>query len=167
MSSEQQGASIEEGQSDIGFVRLPVHVKSPGLRVEELYTEQLVLAVPVSHRLSQLDEVSVAALHEELFVSLPHHERGGLSYRVAEVCMRNGFFPRAARATSRKTTQLSLVEAGLGVALVPASMRAIAPVGVRFVPLTGADNATTVAMLYRRGASALVGGFAAVLGGKT
>ena len=62
---------------------------------------------------------------------------------------------------------MSRVEAGLGVALVPASMRAIAPIGLRFVPLTGADNATTVAMLYRRGASPLVGGFAAVLGGKT
>lgn len=163
MSSEHQGQHIEEGRSDIGFVRLPVHVKFPSVRIEELYTEQLMLAVPLTHPLSGADEVAVSALREASFVSLPHGERGGLSYRVAELCMRNGFFPGAARATSRKTTQLSLVEAGLGVALVPASMRAIAPPGVRFIPLTGTDNATSVAMLYRRGASTLVDGFADAL----
>ncbi|MDR6450445.1 DNA-binding transcriptional LysR family regulator [Paraburkholderia terricola] len=165
MSSEHQGEHIEEGRSDIGFVRLPIHIRYPGVRVKELYTEPLMLAVPVAHRLSQFNEVAVAALREESFVSLPHGERGGLSYRVAELCMRNGFFPRAARATSRKTTQLSLVEAQLGIAVVPASMRSIAPAGVRFVSLKGTDNSTAVAMLYRRETSALVDGFAATLQG--
>lgn len=163
MSSEHQGGNIEEEKSDVGFVRLPIHVKFPGLHVQELFTEQLMLAVPAAHPLAKRDEVSIAELREEPFVSLPHRERGGLSYRVAEICMRNGFFPRGARATSRKTTQLSLVDAGLGVALVPASMRAIASSGVRFVGLAGKDNATTVAMLYRRDASVAVERFAAAL----
>jgi DNA-binding transcriptional LysR family regulator len=168
MSSEHQGEDIEEGRSDIGLVRLPVHIKFPGVRVEELYTEPLMLAVPVAHPLSQRTEVSVAELREEPFVALPHGERGGLSYRVAELCMRNGFFPRAARATSRKTTLLSLIDAGLGVALVPDSMRSIAPVGVRFIRLTAGETATTTAAaLYRRGASPLVDGFAAALRGET
>jgi len=163
MSSEHQGEDIEKGRSDIGLVRLPVHIKFPGVRVEELYTEQLMLAAPASHPLNERAEVAVAELREEPFVSLPHAERGGLSYRVAELCMRNGFFPRAARATSRKTSLLSLVEAGLGVALVPVSMRSIAPAGVRFISLKGADSSTAVALLYRRGASALVEGFVAAL----
>ncbi|WP_269113049.1 LysR family transcriptional regulator [Burkholderia cepacia] len=167
MSSEQQGEDIEEGRSDVGLVRLPVHVKFPGVRVEELYTEQLMLAAPSAHPLSQRTEVSVTELREEPFVSLPHGERGGLSYRVAELCMRNGFFPRAARAISRKTTLLSLVDAGLGVALVPGSMRSIAPGGVRFVPLAAADCSTAVALLYRRGVSPLVDGFAAALRAET
>jgi len=154
---------IEKGRSDIGLVRLPVHIKFPGVRVEELYTEQLMLAAPASHPLNERAEVAVAELREEPFVSLPHAERGGLSYRVAELCMRNGFFPRAARATSRKTSLPSLGEAGLGVALVPVSMRSIAPAGVRFISLKGADSSTAVALLYRRGASALVEGFAAAL----
>ncbi|MCC8397343.1 LysR family transcriptional regulator [Paraburkholderia sp. MMS20-SJTR3] len=163
MSSEHQGEDLEEGRSDIGLVRLPVHIRFPGVQVEELYTEQLMLAVPLLHPLSERTEIAVVELREELFVSLPHAERGGLSYRVADLCMRNGFFPRAARATSRKTTLLNLVEAGLGIALVPASMRAVAPAGVRFVALSGMDSLTAVALLYRRGASQLVKGFAAAL----
>jgi DNA-binding transcriptional LysR family regulator len=167
MSSEHQGKDIDEGRSDIGLVRLPVQIRFPGLRVDELYTEPLMLAAPVAHPLSQRAEVSVAELREEPFVSLPHVERGGLSYRVAELCMRNGFFPRAARATSRKTTLLSLVDAGMGVALVPDSMRFIAPAGVRFVRLADEDNSTAAAVLYRRGASPLVDGFAAALRAET
>jgi DNA-binding transcriptional LysR family regulator len=37
---------------------------------------------------------------------------------------------------SRKTTQLQLIQAGFGVALLPESMQDIAPVGVRFLPLS-------------------------------
>ncbi|CAH2791168.1 MAG: Transcriptional regulator, LysR family [uncultured Caballeronia sp.] len=156
MSSEHQGADIEEGRSDIGLARLPIHIQYAGTRVDEVCTEQMMLAVPTGHRLARIEQVSVAMLREESFVSLPHAERGGLSFRVAELCMRNGFFPCAARMTSRKTTQLTLIEAGLGVALLPASMRSIAPAGVRFIRLEGNDNSTTVAMLYRGDASALV-----------
>ena len=48
---------------------------------------------------------------------IPHPQRGGLSYLSAELCMRAGFFPKAARVMSRKTTQLQLIQAGFGIAL--------------------------------------------------
>ncbi|MEJ2768355.1 LysR substrate-binding domain-containing protein [Mycetohabitans sp. B46] len=161
MPSEEQMASIEQGVNDVGFVRLPVHLEFPGVRVDELYSEPLMLAVSATHPLAVREAVSIAELREEPFVSLPHHERGGLSFRVAELCMKNGYFPRSARVTSRKTTQLSLIEAGFGVSLVAESMRLIAPAGVRFIRLAGTGNTTAVAMLYRSNASALVQAFVA------
>ncbi|WP_144634270.1 LysR substrate-binding domain-containing protein [Bordetella genomosp. 13] len=155
LSSEHQGDDIEQGLGDVGLARLPVQHRHPAVRIEALHIEPLMLAAPAAHRLARRKHVSIAALRDERFVSLPHPERGGLSFRVAELCLRNGFFPNAARATSRKTTQLALIAAGLGVSLLPASMRAIAPAGVRFVPLADEDTSTTVAMLHRHDASAL------------
>lgn len=163
LPSEHQGADVEDGRSDVGLVRLPVHHKHPHVVLEELYVEELRLAVPRSHPLAMEHAVSVAALREERFVSMPHGERGGLSFRVTELCMKHGFFPQAARAVSRKTTLLNLVDAGLGVALVPESMRAIAPESVVFVALEGAESATTVGILYRQGASAAVMAFVSAL----
>ncbi|MGV8195791.1 LysR substrate-binding domain-containing protein, partial [Pseudomonas aeruginosa] len=72
-----------------------------------------------------------------------------LSYRAAELCLGAGFYPRPARALSRKTSQLQLIEAGFGVALVPASMRAIAPPAVRFMSLAEAEAYSEVALAWR------------------
>ncbi|SAI71448.1 LysR family transcriptional regulator [Bordetella ansorpii] len=155
LTSEHQGDDIEQGSGDVGLARLPVQHRHPGVRIEELLTEPLMLAVPARHRLARRKKVAVADLRDERFVCLPHPERGGLGFRVAELCMRNGFFPHAARATSRKTTQLTLIAAGMGVSLLPACMRSIAPAGVRFVPLADEDTSTTVALLHRHDAPAL------------
>ncbi len=148
-SSENQGAEVEAGRADVGLVRLPTHRKFPGLRLRELYAEPLVLAVAASHRLAGQAAVEAGALRDEPFVSMPNAAQGGLSYRVAEMCVKNGFVPRAAAATSRKTTLLSLVQAGFGVAIVPAGMDAIAPPGVRLVPLAGQECHSTVALVHR------------------
>jgi DNA-binding transcriptional LysR family regulator len=163
MSSEHQGIEVEEGRADVGLVRLPTHRKFPGLEVVELFSEPLMLAVAAPHPLSGRMEVAVAELRDEPFVSMPHWARGGLSYRVTEMCSKNGFVPRPARATSRKTTLLSLIEAGFGVGIVPESMRAIAPAGVRLVRLSGQECESTVALVHRKEVSALVGKFVAAL----
>lgn len=161
--SEQHADEIEAGRCDLGLVRLPVQVRHPHVRMHTLYEEALMLAVSQRHPLARRPSVPVAALRHERFVSLPHSERGGLSFHVASLCMRHGFFPAAAQAISRKTTLLNLVDAGLGIALLPQGMRAIAPPTVRFIALQGSGHGTTVAMLCRTDAPALVEHFAAQL----
>jgi len=103
---------------------------------------------------------SIAALRDEAFVSIPHKDRGGLSYLVAGMCLAQGFFPKAARALSRKTTQLHLIEANLGIAIVPDSMRLVAPPGVRFIGLPEEESQSTVALISPRAASGMVAAFA-------
>ncbi|WP_458068125.1 LysR family substrate-binding domain-containing protein, partial [Pseudomonas aeruginosa] len=159
-SSEQQLADLAEGRLDLGLLRLPVLRQHPRLHLRALYREPLLLALAADHPLARREApVALAALAGETFVSIPHLQRGGLSYRAAELCLGAGFYPRPARALSRKTSQLQLIEAGFGVALVPASMRAIAPPAVRFLPLAEAEAYSEVALAWRRDDSPLVEGF--------
>jgi DNA-binding transcriptional LysR family regulator len=102
-------------------------------------------------------------LRDEAFISIPHPQRGGLSYLSAELCMRAGFFPKAARVMSRKTTQLQLIQAGFGIALLPKSMQDIAPANLRFLPLAEPDSLSTVALACAQGPSALVEQFCQTL----
>nr|WP_185160032.1 LysR family transcriptional regulator [Pseudomonas sivasensis] len=147
LSSEAQLEEIADGRLDIGLLRLPVLRQREGVRVEPLYNEQLLLAVPPNHRLARSNEpVDLEQLKDEAFISIPHPQRGGLSYLAAELCMRAGFFPKAARVMSRKTTQLQLIQAGFGIALLPKSMRDIAPANVHFLPLADPDCLSTVAL---------------------
>ena len=147
LSSEAQLEQIADGRLDIGLLRLPVLRQREGVRVEPLYKEQLLLAVPPNHRLARSNEpIDLEQLKDEAFISIPHPQRGGLSYLAAELCMRAGFFPKAARVMSRKTTQLQLIQAGFGIALLPKSMQDIAPANVHFLPLADPDCLSTVAL---------------------
>lgn len=157
LSSEAQLEEIAEGRLDVGLLRLPVLRQREGVRVVPLYEEQVLLAVPPDHRLARSNApVELAQLSDEAFISIPHPQRGGLSYLSAELCMRAGFFPKAARVMSRKTTQLQLIQAGFGIALLPKSMQHIAPANVHFLPLADPDCLSTVALAYAQAPSALV-----------
>lgn len=161
LSSEGQLEELAEGRLDIGLLRLPVLRQHEGLCVEPLLEEPLLLAVAGSHPLAGRRSVHLADLREEAFISIPHRQRGGLSYLSAELCMAAGFFPRPARVVSRKTTQLQLIQAGFGVALLPRCMQDIAPAALRFIPLDDPGCVSTVAIAYRRDAGTLVRQFLA------
>ncbi len=155
--SEYQAREIVEGSADIGLARLPILRANPDLESTVLYRERLVAAVPAGHRLAQRAEVEIAELRDEFFVTVPHRDRGGLSYLVAERCIAHGFYPRVARATSRKNSLLSLVNAGFGIAVVPQSMASISlSAGVSFPALKDADFHSEVALLRRRDAPVMV-----------
>lgn len=155
LSSEQQQDEIEAGRIDLGLVRLPVLRPAPSLICERIAIERLLLLVPAGHALAGETSVRVAALADTPFVSIPHRERGGLSYRVAQLCQQHGFFPRAAAATSRKIALINLVAAGFGVAIVPESLAAMAGPAVCRVTLDDPHAVCEVALLRRRDAGAL------------
>ena len=153
-SSEAQLEDIASGRLDIGLLRLPVLRQHEGVVLYDLFSEPLLLAVAAGHPLASTPRVKLDQLREERFISIPHRDRGGLSYLSASLCMEAGFFPQAAQVLSRKTTQLQLIQAGFGVALLPQCMREIAPVSVSFVALEG-DCQSTVALACRRDAGQL------------
>nr|WP_314533792.1 LysR family transcriptional regulator [uncultured Pseudomonas sp.] len=164
LSSEAQLEEIADGRLEVGLLRLPVLRQREGVRVVPLYREQLLLAVPPNHGLARSNApVELGQLRDEAFISIPHPQRGGLSYLSAELCMRAGFFPKAARVMSRKTTQLQLIQAGFGIALLPKSMQDIAPATVHFLPLADPDCLSTVALAYAQKPSALVEQFCQTL----
>ena len=164
LSSEAQLEQIADGRMDVGLLRLPVLRQREGVRVVPLYSEQLLLAVPPNHALARSHSpIALEQLKDEAFISIPHPQRGGLSYLSAELCMRAGFFPKAARVMSRKTTQLQLIQAGFGIALLPKSMQNIAPTNLHFLPLADPDCLSTVALACAQKPSALVEQFCQTL----
>ena len=155
-SSEEQMEDIAEGRLEIGFLRLPVLRQHAKVEIHTLFSEPLLLAVSAQHPLAAATNVSLRQLSNERFISLPHRQRGGLSYLSASLCMAVDFFPQAAQVVSRKNTQLQLIQANFGIAILPECMRAIAPSSVRFLPLSDEGCSSTVVLACRRDAGELV-----------
>jgi DNA-binding transcriptional LysR family regulator len=163
IASEIQVSEVARGNADIGIVRLPVLRRDPEVRFIELTAESLWVALPSGHHLSSRESLGIADLRHESFVSAVHRERGGLARLVTDLCLGNGFVPNVARVTTRKTSMLNLVAAGLGVAVVPQRMKGIAADGLTYRLLSDKGAQALSALALPRNATPLAERFADIM----
>ncbi|AZS80515.1 MULTISPECIES: LysR family transcriptional regulator [Achromobacter] len=107
---------------EVGIVRVPVAMGS-NVRLSPLTTEHFVLAVPRGHALARRGRLRLADLADEAFIMYTATEAAGLRMAAINACQLRGFTPRITQEAVQVQTLLSLVESGLGVALVPAGAR--------------------------------------------
>jgi DNA-binding transcriptional LysR family regulator len=93
--------------------------------------------------------LSPESLSKEPFVHFPREISPILYDQIAEICRNAGFIPNVTQETRAWLTSISLVEAGLGVAIVPNSVGRLKLGGVSFVPLDSPTE-STIALCYRR-----------------
>jgi DNA-binding transcriptional LysR family regulator len=121
LTTTQQIQALYDKQIDIGIVRSAI--SEPGLSVECLLQESLVLALPENHLLSAQTQVSLSSLADESFILSPA-KLGPLFYeQIIHSCQQAGFRPKVAQEAVQMQTIIGLVAAGLGIAIVPASMQ--------------------------------------------
>ncbi|WP_081033650.1 LysR family transcriptional regulator [Acinetobacter lactucae] len=151
LSSEHQVLALLNGEIDIGLIRPPVRHTLDDVNVIKLYEEPLMVAVHIDHtKFANKEKVEVKDLKDEYFVSTPHSKRGGLSYLVSNLCLAAGFTSQKAPIQSRKTSQLQLVAANLGVSIVPKEFQQILPAQVKLLPLTDQLSLSEVVLVYRK-----------------
>ena len=132
-----QRAGLREGSLDLGVLRPPA--SGDDLTVRTIELEPLVLAVPADHRLATEPVVAMTDLRTEDFI-LYADAHSAVNEAVLRSCKEAGFAPHKEHEAPGTAVLLALVAAGLGVALVPASVRAVPLAGVVFRDV--ADAAT-------------------------
>jgi DNA-binding transcriptional LysR family regulator len=129
-------AMIREGTVDAAFIRPPI--EGDGVVAQTpLLQEKLVVAVPKGHRLASRKATTLADLSDELFIFYPRRVRPGLTDAVIAACERSGFHPRLSQEAPQLTSTLNLVAAGLGVSVVPESLRYLRTNDIVYLRLTG------------------------------
>jgi DNA-binding transcriptional LysR family regulator len=144
-TSDVQAAALAEGTLDAGILLPPV--AHPALAYATLTREPLVAALPGSRRWPS--RLPLARLAGEPFVMFPRRVGPGLFDLVVGACERAGFAPRVEQEAVQMPTIVSLVAAGMGVALVPASLGHMRRTGVVYRPLTGAAPRVEVGLAWR------------------
>jgi DNA-binding transcriptional LysR family regulator len=146
-------AALADHRLDLAVLRPPVH--DPALAQHVLAREHLVLAVPADHRLAAGMPVRLGDLAgEDFVVYAPPGSVVGEA--AARACRAAGFTPRSTHEADQTSIVLALVAAGVGVALLPSSVLAVAVEGVRYVELSGSTApghepvTTDVALAWRR-----------------
>jgi DNA-binding transcriptional LysR family regulator len=141
MYSEPQFSAIRNGQIDVGFVRdVPTHEDDArALRIDVIDREPLVLALPSGHRLAGRQRVELSEVAGDPFVVQPRELAATLYDRLVRLAAKAGFHPVIRQHAQQINGLLALVAAGIGMALVPASMQVVKLAGVSYVPLGDPD----------------------------
>ena len=138
---------------DAAFVRSPVD-QAPGLVVDPVLEEPMVVALPEGHTLAAWPAAALALFAAEPFILYRRPAGEGLYDAIVAACRDAGFAPLVAQEAPRLPTTLSLVAAGLGLSIVPASMRRLAIAGVAYRALEGGPRAPLQLAMRRTGQSA-------------
>ncbi|OWV73855.1 transcriptional regulator [Rhizobium sp. R339] len=130
------------GGLDLAFIR-PHSGVNRGIAVEDLFFETAVVAVPAAHALADRKSVSLIDLANAPLI-VPNRRSRPHSYDLTlKLFAAVGLHPRIAQVADEKQTIVSMVAAGLGLAVVPRWTSSLASAGVRFLPVEeGADQPT-------------------------
>ncbi|MDR7172354.1 DNA-binding transcriptional LysR family regulator [Nocardia kruczakiae] len=140
--------ALRTGAVDIALLRPPVTDRS--LAVEPLRDDELMLATPSDHPLAALAHVDARELADTDLI-VHSADRASVMYGVVMRMLRDaGIQPRIRYQVGETSTLVTLVAGGLGVAIVPAPVSALALDGVTYRSLR---PTTTVglALAYRAG----------------
>jgi len=119
---------------DVGFTRPLEPPYDRSLREELLYTDPVVVAMPVDHRLAG-KPMQISALASEPFVLCERTSTPALFDSILGLCSKAGFSPQIVNTSSSWPGVLTLVESGEGIALVPSGVRYLRTPGVTFATL--------------------------------
>jgi DNA-binding transcriptional LysR family regulator len=145
-------ARFNNDQMDVAFVRA-AQIHAEGVIVTPLQEEPIVAALPRHHPLARTGRskaVPLKGLASDPFI-LIGPPGTGLHDETIAACRAAGFVPRLGQPAPRITSALSLVAAGLGIAMVPSTMQSVRMAGVVYRRLQGTGPKAVLGLASRRG----------------
>ncbi|MDE1570016.1 LysR substrate-binding domain-containing protein [Aquabacter sp. P-9] len=149
MEMQQQLDQLDQGRLDIGFIRPPVPLPL-GIGTIPILFEDIILALPETHPQSVREQVPLGTLNEDIFITPHHPPEVSFLKHTTSACRMAGFFPRLGPQGRDFVTIASMVAVGLGVALVPQSVRCIQVPGLRYRPIADAKVLAELSVAFRR-----------------
>lgn len=147
MLGPDQVTALRAGEIDVALLRPPVG--DPGLTVRTLRSDRLVVAVPADHRLATRGSIRAADLAGSDLIVHSAGRRSVMYGVVVDLLRDAGIDPRIRHEVGETSTLVTLVAGGLGVAVVPEPVTALALAGVTYVPMAGRAAAVDLAVAHR------------------
>jgi DNA-binding transcriptional LysR family regulator len=139
LALEESGSSelvqgLHDEVVDAAFIRSPVD-DFVDLTVEPLLEEEMLVALPAGHPLAKRSgddppALPLNALAAEDFILYKRPGAPGLYDTIISACRKAGFSPKIGQEAPRIVSTLNLVAVGLGISVVPESLRRLQMDGI-------------------------------------
>ena len=152
MDSPEQAEAFRDGRIDLGILHSPPADADRWLRVEPVYTDPLVAAIPQhAERLAARTRVTLGDLADEPFVLFPRPVAPALYDDLIAGCRSAGFSPRVVQEAVGWHTLAALVGAGVGVSFVPRSLTRLPRPGVVYRPVRDLSVEMAIVAVWKKG----------------
>jgi DNA-binding transcriptional LysR family regulator len=129
-NAAQMSERVAAGRVDAALIRLPV-LELARLAYRKVLDEPLLVALPAAHRLAAKARshhppaIALRELAAEAFILVRRPGAQGMYGDLIAACHKLGFAPNVVAEVGHMLTNITLVAAGYGVSVVPASMAEI------------------------------------------
>jgi DNA-binding transcriptional LysR family regulator len=117
-----QVVQLGQRQLDVGLLRLPISANEE-IETTIVHREPFVLLLPASHPLTGKRFLRLEHLRDSNFVMYARKRAPGFHDCMLGILNGAGFSPHVVQEASEMTTLVSLVAAGLGIAVAPSSIQ--------------------------------------------
>jgi DNA-binding transcriptional LysR family regulator len=136
MTTREQTQAFLAGRLDVGFLRYAGQA-IPGASLSVVSRERYILAIPAGHALARKSRIALNKLDGIPMIMPPRVSLLALHQAMTAAFAKAGAAPVTVQEAASKFTTLSLVAAGVGLALLPASVRVWKREGVVFRDIDG------------------------------
>jgi DNA-binding transcriptional LysR family regulator len=147
LSNSVQVEMIQKDKLDLGFVRLASVPED--LEMQTVFRDTFSLVVPAHHPVQDEDFKSVSQFREESFILFSSDYSNYYYEQIMGICRDAGFSPKIRHKSVHALTIFRLVENGLGVAIVPSSLKIGYDLNVRFMEIHGISQFTELSVIWK------------------
>jgi DNA-binding transcriptional LysR family regulator len=122
-TTQQLLRGLEEKELDLAL--LSDAPPNPRIEIRPLFSEELLLCLPATHSLVKQKKVVADDLRDEKFILM--QDGHCLGAQAQQFCESKGFHPEISCRSAQIGTVLAMVQAGLGISLIPEMALAGAP----------------------------------------
>ena len=148
LSNQAQLAALEKGQLDIGFVR--ANDIPSTMNLQSVYKENFSLVLPENHPITANNFVNMGQLANESFILFPNTKSQMYYQQILNICGDCGFSPTISHRSIHGPTIFKLVESGLGISIVPQSLKDEHNYKIRFIDLVDVPHQTELFAVWNK-----------------
>jgi len=144
----QQYETLLANEVDVALLR-PLYSDARVLS-QVISRSSFLVAIPEGHPLANRQEISMADLAAETFVTLPSQVGASFHSEILGYCERAGYVPHKVKEASDLQALIATVGSGIGLAIVPESVTSLRAYGVVYKPLSDLDTRAEMIVAWRR-----------------
>jgi DNA-binding transcriptional LysR family regulator len=144
----KQIEALEQGKLDVGILRAPVH--SDKLQVQTLFFDPFMVVVPAVNKKITDDKTLAEFIKDKPFIFFNKEYAPHYNDKLVDICNRLRFKPNITHEVNNVHSIIQLVEAGLGVTILPLSLKQqYAALQLSFIELNNIPVTTEVVLAYK------------------
>ncbi len=147
LSNAMQVEMIQKDKLDLGFVRMAS--VPDDLEIKAVLRDSFSMVVPKDHPIDTSDFESVAQFMDDSFILFSSDYSSHYFEQIMSICRDSGFSPKIRHKSVHALTIFRLVENGLGVAIVPTSLKEGYDLGVRFMEIPDIPQFTELSVIWK------------------